>query len=638
MGRTFVDKSSICWDSRKEQCFESVAASLSDSMPTSKSLAELVNEIATLEFEIMQLERYLLSLYRTVFQQQFPCSLGNQGTSLQKMSETPQVKAEKLSPIMELDMLKGFNDNQSQSSPSSAFAHSNDLMTVATPKSSSRREKNNVYSPHGPHRSLAYHLGNSRIDDALNYPDRLSVEIIRCISSIYCKLANPTPTQKGYSVSSTSSFRSSSTFSPRDLSGSWSPQCNDEVTEHYDFEGLKQENGPYAAMIEVRKLCLDDESYNYAAKMLQKFRSLVKGLEKVDPKKMRRKEKLAFWIDIHNALVMHAYLAYGTQNYIKSTSIMKAAYNVDGHSINAYDIQSSILGIRPHYSTPWLQTLLSPGKKFKTGSGNHPYAIEYPELLVHFALCSRADSDPAVRLYTANNVLHDLKVAKEEHLLIVTDPNHRRRTNGSERRSQDCAQANFPEVFRTNKLNVELKKSFDKMFAQNRHRCLINLAHFYHFREGSDLARRLLQNPSEYVQPLCDSVTDMVRGMNAKYLKEGEQIMVGLEGPFVSRRVTPRELLSGFIGSMSQAGTTDAGSVVRPKVVKSVHFCPATEKFTLREYRDITSNMGLPTGSMYPTQLLIRAVAVVVEAAVPVAVGEADTLALVEQTVVVEAH
>ncbi|CAA2975726.1 Hypothetical predicted protein [Olea europaea subsp. europaea] len=139
MRRTFVDKSSICWDSRKEQCFESVAASLSDSMPTSKSSAELVNEIATLEFEIVQLERYLLSLYRTVFQQQFPCTLGKQGTSLQKMSETPQVKAEKSSPIMELNMLKGYNDNQSQSSPSSAFARSNDLMTVATPKSSSRR-------------------------------------------------------------------------------------------------------------------------------------------------------------------------------------------------------------------------------------------------------------------------------------------------------------------------------------------------------------------------------------------------------------------------------------------------------------------------------------------------------------------
>ncbi|KAL2506080.1 hypothetical protein Adt_21701 [Abeliophyllum distichum] len=413
LGRTFIDKSSICWDSQKEQCFESGAARFSDSMPTSKSSAELVKEISTLEIEIVQLERYLLSLYRTAFQQHLPGTLGNHGTRVRQMNGTPQVNAEKSSQKMELDILKGYNDNHGESSPSSAIAGSSDLVTVDTPKSSSRSEKNNVYSPH---RSLAYHLGNSRIDDALNYPDRLSEEIIRCISSIYCKLANPTPTQKGFSVSSTSSFCSSSTFSPRNLSGSWSPQCNDEVIEHCDFEGLKQENGPYAAMIEVRKICLDDESYNYAATMLQKFRSLVKGLEKVDPKKMRREEKLAFWINIHNALVMHAYLAYGTQNYIKSTSIMKAAYNVGGHCINAYDIQSSILGIRPHYSAPWLQTILSPGKKFKTGSGKHPYAIEYPELLVHFALCSGADSDPAVRVYMANNVFHDLKVAKEDFI------------------------------------------------------------------------------------------------------------------------------------------------------------------------------------------------------------------------------
>ncbi|CAI9756942.1 unnamed protein product [Fraxinus pennsylvanica] len=45
---------------------------------------------------------------------------------------------------------------------------------------------------------------------------------------------------------------------------------------------------------------------------------------------------------------------------------------------------------------------------------------------------------------------------------------------------------------------------------------------------------------------------------------------------------------------------TAEGSLVRPNAVKSVHFCPATEKFTLREYRDITSNMGLPMGSVYP--------------------------------------
>lgn len=39
--------------------------------------------------------------------------------------------------------------------------------------------------------------------------------------------------------------------------------------------------------------------------------------------------------------------------------------------------------------------------------------------------------------------------------------------------------------------NIELKKSLDLMFNQNRRRCIINLAHFYHHREGTDLARRL---------------------------------------------------------------------------------------------------------------------------------------------------
>lgn len=42
---------------------------------------------------------------------------------------------------------------------------------------------------------------------------------------------------------------------------------------------------------------------------------------------------------------------------------------------------------------------------------------------------------------------------------------------------------------------------------------------------------------------------------------------------------------------------------MRPKVVKSVHYCPATGLTLSREYRDITSFVGLPTGSVYPTRV-----------------------------------
>lgn len=46
-----------------------------------------------------------------------------------------------------------------------------------------------------------------------------------------------------------------------------------------------------------------------------------------------------------------------------------------------------------------------------------------------------------------------------------------------------------------------------------------------------------------------------------------------------------------------------AGSSVRPKVVKSVHYCPATTMFSSREYRDVTALTGAPTPAVYPTKV-----------------------------------
>lgn len=136
---------------------------------------------------------------------------------------------------------------------------------------------------------------------------------------------------------------------------------------------------------------------------------------------------------------------------------------------------------------------------------------------------------------------------------------------------------------------------------KQRRRVIVNISDLHDY--NSDLARRLLRNPSEYIQPFCDAVTDVTRSIDPKFLKEGEQVVVGFDGPFVSRRVTPRDLLSQFIGSMvCVEGIVTKCSLVRPKVVKSVHFCPLTGKFTSREYRDITSTTGLPTGSVYPTR------------------------------------
>lgn len=45
------------------------------------------------------------------------------------------------------------------------------------------------------------------------------------------------------------------------------------------------------------------------------------------------------------------------------------------------------------------------------------------------------------------------------------------------------------------------------------------------------------------------------------------------------------------------------GSLIRPKVTRSVHFCPATKKFMERRYADMTSLEAFPTSSVYPTKV-----------------------------------
>ncbi|CAI9296286.1 unnamed protein product [Lactuca saligna] len=356
LGKILLDQSSVWSESETTPCSTSFSSIASNATPNSKSSMELVKEITSLETEIAHLESYLLSLYRTAFKQQVH-SIPSKESKLNSEAWLTGYHGQ-IPPLQE-----GLNRHST------------------LPNSSSKKERKTA-------RSLGDHLESPYTENTLiDGPDRLSEDLIRCISSIYCKLGDQN--QSGPSVSSASSLSSS---------------------------GVKEEKGPYAKMIEVLKIGVDDDGFSYAARMLKRFRTLVKKLESVDPVKMKREQKLAFWINVHNALVMHAYLAYGTHSNTKSNSILKATYNIGGQSINAYIIQIAILGIKPHFRAPWLQSLLSPGRKMKMETSKHAYAIDYPEPLVHFALSLGVFSDPAVRIYNAKNVFQDLRIAKEEFI------------------------------------------------------------------------------------------------------------------------------------------------------------------------------------------------------------------------------
>lgn len=47
---------------------------------------------------------------------------------------------------------------------------------------------------------------------------------------------------------------------------------------------------------------------------------------------------------------------------------------------------------------------------------------------------------------------------------------------------------------------------------------------------------------------------------------------------------------------------------MRPKVVRSVHYCPATKKTMERKYTDMTSLDAFPSSAIYPTK--VRSLAV----------------------------
>jgi hypothetical protein len=113
------------------------------------------------------------------------------------------------------------------------------------------------------------------------------------------------------------------------------------------------------------------------------------------------------------------------------------------------------------------------------------------------------------------------------------------------------------------------------------------------------LAQELLDKPAEVLPGFEDAVRDFARASPqlSKFVASDTEIRVGLLGDFGAAEVSPRELSSRQLGKLVKVyGIVTRCSLVRPKIVKSVHYCPATGLTSSKEYRDVTALTGLPTG------------------------------------------
>ncbi|KAL3526707.1 hypothetical protein ACH5RR_011363 [Cinchona calisaya] len=489
------------------------------SMP--KLATELIKEIAVLEVEVGHLEQYLLSLYRKAFDQQISSLSPSAKDERAKSPLTPprrrRLEFSRSDITAERENLSGqdsqFISNPSKktsgvgdeklivssvhrchSSLSQCSAVSNKISPPAEPLGKALRACHSQplsmmeYSQNASSSviSLAEHLGTRISDLVSETPNKISEDMIKCMSAIYCKLANPPLTNHGLS-SPTSSLSSISAFSPKDQCGMYS-SFDVQLDNPFHIEGLKEFSGPYSTMVEVQCIYRDGEKLGDVEHLLQNFRSLISRLEEIDPKKMTHEEKLAFWINIHNALVMHAFLAYGIpQNNVKRVFLLlKAAYNVGGHIVSADVIQNMILGCRMLRSGQWLRLLLSSRTKFKVGDVRQAYAIERTEPLLHFALCSGSHSDPAVRVYTPKRVIQELEGAKEEYI----------RATFGVRKDQKIVLPKLVELFAKDSglcpagvlemiqksLPESLRKSMKKCQLGNSRKCIEWVAHNFAFR------------------------------------------------------------------------------------------------------------------------------------------------------------
>ncbi|TMW46852.1 hypothetical protein DOY81_008069 [Sarcophaga bullata] len=139
------------------------------------------------------------------------------------------------------------------------------------------------------------------------------------------------------------------------------------------------------------------------------------------------------------------------------------------------------------------------------------------------------------------------------------------------------------------------------MIGEKSQRLIVNINDLK--RKNANRSLGLLSNASDEQLAFGRALKEYVSTVDPSYAKQHEEFFVGFEGCFGNRHVTPRSLTSIYLGNMvCVEGIVTKVSLIHPKIVRSVHFCPATRKVMERKYTDLTSFEAIPSSAVYPTK------------------------------------
>ncbi len=132
-----------------------------------------------------------------------------------------------------------------------------------------------------------------------------------------------------------------------------------------------------------------------------------------------REQKLAFWLNLYNALVIDGIIHYGVRNTVNEVSgfFSRAAYHIGGYRFSLDDIEHGIL--RANAGHPAI-----PGPQFGRHDPRLQFALERLDIRIHFALVCGAVSCPPINFYDAEAIDSQLDLAARNFLnqTVVVDP------------------------------------------------------------------------------------------------------------------------------------------------------------------------------------------------------------------------
>ncbi|EZA55765.1 DNA replication licensing factor Mcm3 [Ooceraea biroi] len=126
------------------------------------------------------------------------------------------------------------------------------------------------------------------------------------------------------------------------------------------------------------------------------------------------------------------------------------------------------------------------------------------------------------------------------------------------------------------------------MVQENKYRLIVNINDLR--RKNPARSVSLLNNSFEEQLAFENALKQYISSVDIDYAKSNKDFFVAFEGSFGNKHVTPRTLTSRYLGSL-----------VRPKVVRSVHYCDVTKTVLERAYSDLTSLDAFPHSAIYPT-------------------------------------